>query len=535
MTEEENNLSAETNEKNTEAEIQVEQDEPKQEKETEQEIEDKKNTVQGGICASIFQKETFDQKEQEETERKEAGYYNCIFIDGKDFNTVINSGEIFGGLNQGSASEKNDKKEGNVFREHTDLDDFLKAHQNDGYACILLTLSVLKVVPEQYLFGFSEKLRKILSPVELAEGENVLVAYQSIEAILKIIMSERVDVTVNTAVGEIPIRGLILKDTKQIEIIKKTIWNNYPGMRDGLIYWLIEMSRESGVRKVLLGQIAEAIGEFASFDFTYAQNSIIPHFTDIRKKDNLYFLKNIMQTCLNSNDCGKFTDSLLENWCYTKKLWKVALSLYSSKTVRNFHAPLEKKIRDIIEWELSKGIEVETKDYEYIFENFSQIPFEILQENNQAAELYSRILSEVFQQCKNRKEKVRFGYYFCGLLFQDFLAEGYPFYRCALFNVFNTKEIRIGLSPVVTFVCEKKALRDIAANQIFTRYIHEMDIYSRSWEHEKNFLKSLAFTGRKADFQNLIHTLERKEVYGKTANEMKHYLEKLLEQRIGGR
>lgn len=129
---------------------------------------------------------------------------------------------------------------------------------------------------------------------------------------------------------------------------------------------------------------------------------------------------------------------------------------------------------------------------------------------------------------------MRFGYYFCGLLLQDFLTEGYPFYKCAILDSFHKKELRSGISPVMTYVWQVKALRDIIANEILSRYIQELDYYSRSWEYGKSFLKSLAFTGQQEDYKNAIRMLERRGTKGKTADEMRDYLENLLQQRKKG-
>lgn len=488
-----------------------------------------------GICSPDFLEESFEKKEQVEKDRKEAEYHNCIFIDGKELNSFIfNSGEINGGITQSSYGGGEEKKEENTFREKHDLTGFLASHQKDGYASVLIIMAVLKAVPEQYLFSFSEELQKILTPEENEKEEKIPVAYQSVDSIINVISAERIEIVVNTAVGKIPVRSLVLKDKSQIGSIMKAIWYDYPGMREGLIKWLILLSRKQDVRKILLCQLAEAVGTFAAYDFTYAQNKIIPRFSQLKGRDDFYFLNKVMEHCLGSDSCGRFADRLLEQWCFTKELWKIPLHLYHSQESREFHRSLAKKLRNIIEEELDDAREIEGRDYIYIFTDFSKIPFDLLQENQDGAGLYMKTLSEVFAECKSRKERMRFGYYFCGLLLQDFLTEGYPFYKCAILDSFHKKELRSGISPVMTYVWQVKALRDIIANEILSRYIQELDYYSRSWEYGKSFLKSLAFTGQQEDYKNAIRMLERRGTKGKTADEMRDYLENLLQQRKKG-
>lgn len=497
--------------------------------------------VQTVELQSVYDKYTLEEcmekKEHHRLEKETADYHNCIFIDGKDLsNFIINSGEIHGNIKQSVEEKKKVQGEVFHFQEKRDFREFIKLYYHTEYVPVLITLGVIKIVPVQSLMMFSDELKKKLRMENSGDESGQQPApntLQSVEEIALILDAESIIATIASEAGELEVRCLILKDRASIHKIAEMIWIDYPGMRQGLIDWLLIISQLKYIRKAILYQITEAIVEFCAMDFAYAKNEIIPRFTKNKNKDSLYFLEKILKRCLGIPEYQKNVDSLLCHWCKLehKFLWLIVYRLYDKQNKYKFHEFLYRRLMQVVDEELCQGLEQQGSDVSYIYSNYSQIPFGVLQENQDMAELYVDVLAAVFGTCSTRSEKIRFGYYISGLLWQDYIEEGYPVYRSLFINCVNHKELRGKLQPLFLYIWHKKVFREILGKNVIVFYLSELEKKQRPWDYMKNFLKMLAFTGDAEDFDNTIRMLERVK-NGKAgampAKQMIEYLMNLL-------
>lgn len=494
--------------------------------------------------ASVFDQYNPEQyerkKQQNKRERGEAEYHNCFFIDGKELNNFIfNSGKINGNINQGS-SQEGDKEEPFCFRDQKDMKELIKRYALTDYVPIFIAITVLKMVPVSHLVEVSQVLNAHLYTKKEA-GEQPEVkgnALQSMEDILEFLNAEIVLATMESQAGRMEFQSVIFKNPAMILELSRELWTGYPGMRKGLIGWLLDISRVRPIRKLILCQIGEAIAEFAAMDFAYAENNIIPLFVKKHDRDSFYFLLRIMERCLREEAYQDNAENLLCHWAELDNnqfLLKIAFYLYDRSKDYSFNSQVRRRLQRIVREELALGLEVELEQVVYFFKDDSVLPFDLLQEQENMAEVYIEVLAGQFELCQKKRDRLRFGYYFMTLMWQDYIEEGYPLYRSLFLASLNNRESRKRLGPIIRYVWQKQIFRQLFLEKILLLYIKELRDSGRSWDYMKNFLKVIAFTGEETDFEHTLRTLGRikEECDGKEiADQMKEYLTELLNSRI---
>lgn len=325
-----------------------------------------------------FQKRKRDSK----TAGENAEYYNCIFVNGEDLeHFIINSGSIDGNISQGN-THTNEASAHFHFQKSEDLKQFFKTYSGTDYLPIFMVLTALKVVPSAHLFSLAQKLGEyIYLPKPLDEGKNItgkrLSTLLSLDEILETMGAERITVTVKSEAGELTVPCVSLKNHLRFSELEMSIWNGYPGLRDGIIKWLLDIAELKALRQLILCQIADAAAVFATMDFSYAKDNIIPRFTRGEHRDDFYFLKRIIGRCLESDECRKNTEILLIHWCGLDNndfLWKTALALYTSDGRYTFYPALYKRLRLTIQTELQQGIPIQAEQTIYLFKEETSFP-----------------------------------------------------------------------------------------------------------------------------------------------------------------
>lgn len=462
-----------------------------------------------------YNPEEFEKKKRDNivsTERTE--YNNCIFINGADIeNFIFNSGRIYGDISQGNIRQE---VEADPFRckSSDGLESLFKEHSETGYRVILITLIALKIVPTAHLFSLAERLNMHISS---GVTEQTKVGFQyyanwSIEDVLKILGSEKIIASIKSEAGELPVSCITLKDRSCFAKLATTIWNEYPGFRDGIMKWLLEISEIKELRPLILHQIANAIASFSAADFSYAKTSILPYFTHNKKRDDFYFLRQIFTRCLLNDDCKCNAETLLIHWCRLEQndfLWKIALAICSTAAECKFYSAVCDRINQIIQRELQQGILVKGTKTIYYFKPETGVPFRILQENANASDAYLTVFASCFAACETYQDYLRFGYYASSLLWIDYMEEGYPNYQSIFISSLNRKEIRTRMIPVMCYIWKKQPLRTQFMEPVFCAYVKELESYQKPWEYMKRFLKTIAFTGNRIDYDNTIRMLER--------------------------
>ncbi len=502
------------------------------EKDTKKNIADSKE-----ICNP----EQFWKRKQENKQNNEnAEYHNCIFLDGKDIsNFVFNSGEINGAISQHRGTT-NGESEKVRFQTPGDLKKFIETYSMEDYTPVLLSVLVLKIVPVSYLYPIAGALREQVKASGTETGaEKKSEILLSLEDILDRLGAGKVTATIKNEAGEMEVQCVTLQEYGVMQESALAVWENYPGLREGLLQWLLRISRVKEYRQMILYQIVRALADFAAFDFPYAKNHIISLFTRNENKDDFYFLKETLKGCLKSEAYSQNADALLCHWCKLDNndfLWKIALALADEEAGYGFCDLLRQRLDGIIKRELEEGIAMDSEPIVYLFQGESDIPFRILQENPAAATVYLKTLAQQFEECRTRQEQMRFGYYFVTLMWQDYLAEDYPDYRSLFIDSVNHKNVSEKMGALLKFIWQRQTLRESSIEPVLGMYIKEYEDRHVSWAYMKRFLRLLAFTGREADYMYTKRMLNRIGRHGGNAipREMQDYLEGLLKGRKKG-
>lgn len=488
--------------------------------------------------ATAYDPEQYWKKKWESKQNGESTeYHNCIFVRGEDLNNLVfNSGEINGNISQKAGGSVPDA--GKVcFRKIEDLETFLDTYTMDGYVSLLLTVVILQIVPIPYLYRIARSLIGHAGVAGIkADAEKKEKQLPLLENVLDILGARKVPATVKNETGDMEIQCIELKEPELIPGTAAAIWENYLEIREGLIEWLLEISRVREYRQILLYQITEAVAELAVLDFAYARSFIIPRFMHNESKDDFYFLRAILCKSLKSERCRKNADTLLCHWCKLDNndfLWKTALSLADEDAYYDFSVCLSRRLSNIIKGEISRGIPVESMPAGYLFKEETAIPFQILQENSVAAMLYLEAVAEQFEACCTKREQLRFGYYFVMLMWKDYIGEGYPAYRSLFIDSVNQKSIGKRMGLLLRYIWQIQTFRERIVEPVLGMYIKEYQEKQVSWHYMKKFLRILAFTGREIDYRHTMGMLRRisRHSGSRIPEEMQDYLTELLNGR----
>ena len=99
-------------------------------------------------------------------------------------------------------------------------------------------------------------------------------------------------------------------------------------------------------------------------------------------------------------------------------------------------------------------------------------------------------------------------------------------------KLMQEKEMRSILLPLYRYVWEKKVFREILG-EIMRYYLAHLQKVQRDWTYMRWGFRSLSFTGKKSDFENMDKVLKKIENDGNTiAGRIRRELHDLLEQRI---
>ena len=498
---------------------------------------DEQKKLQPEDIAAYDPEQYWKQKWESKQNSENTEYHNCIFVRGEDLNNfVFNSGEINGNISQ-QTEESVPGFEMVCFRKIEDLKVFLDTYSMDDYASVLLSVLVLQIVPVSYLYSIARMLAQHVGTVgTTADTEKKARRLLPLEDVLNILGAKKVSAIVKNETGEMEIQCIELKEPELIPRTVATIWENYLEIREGLIQWLLEISKVREYRQLLLYQITEAVADLAVLDFAYARSFIIPRFIHNESKDDFYFLRAILRKSLKSEKCRKNADTLLCHWCKLDNndfLWKIALSLADEAAQDSFSDCLRRRLNSVIKGEISKGIFVESMPGRYLFNEETTIPFQMLQENTMASMLYLEAVAEQFEACYTKREQLRFGYYFAMLMWKDYIAEGYPAYRSLFIDSVNRKDVAKRMGLLLCYFWQVQTFREKIVEPILGMYIKEYQAKQVSWHYMKKFLRILAFTGKEIDYRHAMGMLRRisRCSGSRIPEEMQDYLTDLLNGR----
>lgn len=442
--------------------------------------------------------------------------------------TIYGDAQINTGVVHGNMSQEN--QSGKKVQSMDDVQELFGMEKTVDEFQMLIVLCILEVVPENHFITLVNELKKCW--VQDEEDRKTVSPYISVQNVLNL-GAEEVMARFYDESGESEVTCFRLKNSEIASGVKRMIWVDYPVIRNYVVQWMFQIKEMGDFRKLVLSQIGSAFQDLAVLNYNYTKMEIIDALVE---NDDYYFLTRIMEKLLQTDNYKQNALNLLKCWCGGKDMRQrmMVYSLYQKGRDAGEESVIRKTIEDTMRKELQNGKVIRDEIGSVCDVKFSrkgEINFRVLQENDDTAVIFAQVLAAIFEKCTTPERRV-FGFYFCHMFMIDFFYEGYPRYQMLFMKLMQEKEMRSILLPLYRYVWEKKVFREILG-EIMRYYLAHLQKVKKDWTYMRWFFRSLSFTGKKSDFENMDKVLKKIENDGNTiAGRIRRELHDLLEQRI---
>lgn len=375
---------------------------------------------------------------------------------------------------------------------------YINRFKNTNKFVALIAIASLGKIEETNFDYVCNKLKKyidkIIQPSDEDKYEDSL--FESRTSLLKSIFSTRVTIKRNTHTGLINTNCICFTDETLSMKIRKWIWCMYPQFRDIIIDWLIELSN---INKWFLCAMAQnGIAEYATIDFEYSLDKIFAKLYKNPNYSEISTLAFVIEKLYEKNICEANLDKMLLNWFgyENNDLWMVSFRLCA----KGYANKCNEKITEV----LNKHIFIPN----YRNDRYFLYIMGFAHRSKLISEKLINVLHEHFEKQKLKSQKDQTAKIFLWLMMYDFFAtdENYPnliFVDCA-----NTLELRKQMRPIVQHILGNFQLRT-ELYELLNAFLIEYKVNSNNWAPVEKFIRELAFTGKKQDFDRTVNWLEK--------------------------
>lgn len=300
----------------------------------------------------------------------------------------------------------------------------------------------------------------------------------------------------NTHTGLIDTNCICFSDESLAMKIRNWLWTMYPQFRDAIIDWLIELSN---INKWFLCTTAQnGIAEYATIDFEYSLNKIFTRLYKKTNKSEIPTLAFVIERLYEKNICKDNLENMLFDWLGydNNDLWMVSFRLCA----KGYANKCKEKLSEVLNKHIFNPNFREDRYFIYIM-GFAH-------RSKYISKKLIDVLHKQFEQQKLKYHKDRTAQIFLWLMLYDFFTtdEDYPnliFVDCA-----NTLELRKQIRPILQHILGDFQLRT-KLHEILNAFFTEYKTNSNDWKQVEKFIRELAFTGKKQDFDRTINWLEK--------------------------
>lgn len=459
-------------------------------------------------------------------------YQNCIILQGEFSNTILNKGCISGGISQNVKDGASDEEQPYHFSEEEEIHRLLMKHKGEKERLDFLCLVFLEIIPLSLLAEIRQELRKTLFVGEQGTETGWNPLFSSLDEELRRLGIQRVYAVRKGANGKKEMECLMFQEGLCVKDMGKVVWKHYLDLRAPILEWLLELKKKKEVVQTLFYQISEAFARIMEYDVPFAMETVFPRLVQeggYRDRDILvYSLKALMK----ERNYGQELNQELVTGIKRQDsfLWQVSYRLYDHEKLYEFQQETEQEMVRVLEKDMKAFGEL---TWEPNARWRDHVDFYPAYYNREVEQLFLESILSLFSKCVKQKERTLFGYYFCWLFREDFNKEGYPRYQLMLLACLKRKEIRNRAREMYVSIWRSGRFRRLLA-QVLRLHFQELENARRSWEYMKDYFKTVAFTGVKADFEDTIRCLEAMsggKERSKTAEEIRNWLCELIELR----
>ncbi len=384
---------------------------------------------------------------------------------------------------------------------------FINENKDNILLPLMIVLTMVEIVPENIYIDVSRALQNHLNLYSSKEADDTSDTinqdfYHPINYFLEILSAKKVAATMYTIAGKISINCIKFSDENIASTIRTKIWNDYIYFREPILDWLFDILT-TNIKGKLEYQIIKALAEVSKLNISFAMENIIQRIAKLNHGESIKYLSNILEYLIKDSDYAWNIEELLMNWLRNRKtiLWRVSYQLYNEKFCEEYVNLLQNKLEEIIDEDLNEYFNLmKSRDIEIPFSSKGFLIYPA--RNNKAAQTFLIQNLNRLYNCKEIRRK-DFISYFLVLFRNDFYLEFSKNYHLLFAEEDNQSDLR----EILVYVWQHKSYRTYL-NIILKAYLEEIEKNKFSWEYMKRFFLTIAFTGSKSDFENIIYFLE---------------------------
>ncbi len=409
----------------------------------------------------------------------------------------IEKSNIQGG--KGDNSNNNTSPDENILiDDEKNFEKYINKYKNTKNFLALIAIASLEKIEETNFEFVCNQLKNHLDEfISPTEDDKLLDSmFESRTSLLKNTFAIRVTMKRNTHTGIIDTNCICFSDEKLAMKIRNWLWTMYPQFRNAIIDWLIELSK---IDKWFLCATAQnSIAEYATLDFEYSLDRIFTKLYKNPKYSEISTLAFVIEKFYDKNICNDNIENLLFSWFQQDNhdLWMVSFRLCA----KGYAYKCKEKLSEVLNKHIFNPNYREDRYFLYIM-GFAH-------RSKYISEKLIYVLHKQIEQQKLKYQKDQIAQIFLWLMLYDFFTtdENYPnlvFIDCA-----NTLELRKQLRPILQHILSDFQLRT-KLYEILNAFFTEYKTNSNDWKQVEKFIRELAFTGKKQDFDKTINWLEK--------------------------
>ncbi|MBQ3604308.1 MAG: hypothetical protein IJA02_10740 [Clostridia bacterium] len=417
-----------------------------------------------------------------------------------DYSNVINADTINDSDIQRSESNalaSKVSKEKSQIKSEDDFEKFVDQYKNTKTLSALIAVASLDRIEERNFDYVCDELKSRLDELTQPTQEDLKLdsPFESRYRLLKTAFMRTLSVKRNTHTGLIDTNCICFSDETMAERIRIWLWIMYPQFRSVVIDWLLHIGLSNDW--FLSATAQNGVAEYATIDFDYTISKII---TKLRKNLNNYnisTLSMIIERFYEKNLNKDNVENLLLQWISEKNdLWMVSFRLWA----KGYAQKCEGKMLDVINKCLFSSERRKEKYFMYIMGFAHRSEF--------ISNSIINILNSHFTNCSQKSEKDYIAQTFLWLLLFDYFTTDEIHKLLVFVNSSNSKNTREKMRPIIHYVLGYHHMRKNLF-EILNSFFAEYNANSGEWASTEKFIRELAFTGKKEDFERVISWLTK--------------------------
>lgn len=390
--------------------------------------------------------------------------------------------------------EEKEKSKAEQFYCLTQEEDFLLFMHNKRNSCLKLYFLMLlgvRVIETNNLNRYIEQIKRCIGWNEEEPIEDTDMPFSKVCCLLRV---EEMGIIKRTQAGKMT-QGAIGYTANDIRKLREIFWKNYMSLRAPLIQWLVEVNEGKRYPEAVLAGIG--LADFAQIDFAFIYEKVVVSENKFYSESQIYCMKRIMEYAWKEKRYHDNIKHLLHHWLDQGQYqsWLVSLVCYLSDKNMVEQDKLKKCLKRKIEI-----FAIEQKWAGFLILTAHQNPV--------LCNILYDVLAELYTKAESRTEKEQICLQFLAMLFAENCFACEKRETLMFIQVLEEKDCIRKQMPMMRMIWRDFEYRRLLQS-ILDRYINSFPLVLDK-PNLKSFVIMLAFTGQKADFENMTVYLKRK-------------------------